>query len=80
MFKRSIGFAVLAVAVLASGGCTLRSVSISGYDDHHYRHRPVHRPVHVTYVETHGRHRQVSYNGHHGHHGQATITVRRHAY
>ena len=74
MLKRSIGFAVLAVAVLASGGCTLRSVSVSAYDDHHYRHRPVHHPVHVTHVETHGRHRQVS------HHGQTTITVKRHGH
>ena len=76
MLNRSIGFAVFVAAVLASGGCTLRSVSINTYDDHHYRHRP----VHVTYVETHGHHRKASYNGHYGRHGQTTITVKRHGY
>ena len=71
MLIRSIGLAVFVAAVLASGGCRLRSVSISAYDDHHYNHRP----VHVTRVETHGVHRHGPHCGHHGH---TKIKIRRH--
>lgn len=73
MLIRSIGLAVLASAVLASGGCSLRSVSIGADDDHHYRHRP----VHVTLVETHGGH---GHGSHHGDHSKTKIKIKRHGF